>query len=359
MNREQKISLIVGFSLVLLVGVLISDHFSGARSATIERVAQTETPATDLGGPPLREPAIIAAAPVNTAQTPLAQTPTAPLPSNQIATGTPGTQTPVTPQTQPESSAVAANTPQRPVEITNGRDPRQIADGKWAPGGDDAIRRAIGANGGRIEGGVIHLPPAGQLADQKKADEIIPTNEMRAKPNALPPKSQVADMPMVIDPLKMPIATHTVKPGETLSKIASRYYGTGTMWKFLAKSNPGKVDSNGAVRSGVMLVIPAREMAATTPTKSGAPAPSPPSPAPGLAPVPASPKRAPAKAEPVRPARIELATYTVRKGDTLGVISQKMLGTSKRVQEIMDLNGLDDEDEIEAGKVLKVPAKRG
>ena len=44
-TREHKLALIIGFSLVLVVGVLISDHFSKARSA------QVATEITAGGGP--------------------------------------------------------------------------------------------------------------------------------------------------------------------------------------------------------------------------------------------------------------------------------------------------------------------
>lgn len=46
MTREQKLALILGFALVLIVGVAVSDHFSQAR------VAQLETGLADADGPP-------------------------------------------------------------------------------------------------------------------------------------------------------------------------------------------------------------------------------------------------------------------------------------------------------------------
>ena len=51
--------------------------------------------------------------------------------------------------------------------------------------------------------------------------------------------------------------------------------------------------------------------------------------------------------------------YVVKKGDTLGDISKKTLGTSKRWQEFVELNKIIDEDRIPAGTVLKIPAMRG
>jgi nucleoid-associated protein YgaU len=57
--------------------------------------------------------------------------------------------------------------------------------------------------------------------------------------------------------------------------------------------------------------------------------------------------------------KIELATYTVKRGDTLGEISRKLLGTSKRWHEIAEFNKLEDGDNIPAGTVLKMPPMRG
>ena len=52
-------------------------------------------------------------------------------------------------------------------------------------------------------------------------------------------------------------------------------------------------------------------------------------------------------------------SYTVKKGDTLGLISQRELGTVKRMQDILDLNKdqIDNADEITVGMVLKMPAR--
>ena len=53
MTRENKVALVVGFGLILLVGILISDHLSDARTQEpanlIPRSALTETPTPHLG----------------------------------------------------------------------------------------------------------------------------------------------------------------------------------------------------------------------------------------------------------------------------------------------------------------------
>jgi len=47
----------------------------------------------------------------------------------------------------------------------------------------------------------------------------------------------------------------------------------------------------------------------------------------------------------------------VKKGDTLGQIAMRELGTSKRANEILTLNKLSDANSIRVGQKLKLPAK--
>ncbi|MHC4976061.1 MAG: LysM peptidoglycan-binding domain-containing protein [Planctomycetota bacterium] len=51
MTREHKLALVFGFALVLVVGVLISDHFSGARLAQLEDVDPIATTSERLLAP--------------------------------------------------------------------------------------------------------------------------------------------------------------------------------------------------------------------------------------------------------------------------------------------------------------------
>lgn len=48
-------------------------------------------------------------------------------------------------------------------------------------------------------------------------------------------------------------------------------------------------------------------------------------------------------------------TYTVKRGDTLVLISTRLLGTHKRWQEIARLNGVRDPRKLQVGQVLKIP----
>lgn len=48
-------------------------------------------------------------------------------------------------------------------------------------------------------------------------------------------------------------------------------------------------------------------------------------------------------------------TYTVKRGDTLGAIATRELGSYKRWREIADLNGIRDPRRLQIGQVLRLP----
>lgn len=58
-----------------------------------------------------------------------------------------------------------------------------------------------------------------------------------------------------------------------------------------------------------------------------------------------------------QPEKSPTYTYTVRSGDTLGIIAQKYLGGSSRYTEIIALNDLKPDDAIYVGQKLKLPTK--
>ena len=60
---------------------------------------------------------------------------------------------------------------------------------------------------------------------------------------------------------------HKVASGETLTAIARKHYdGDGNMWRSIRDANPGKVGTNGEIVQGVVLVIPKRSTQADDPT---------------------------------------------------------------------------------------------
>jgi nucleoid-associated protein YgaU len=328
-TREQKLALIVGFSLILFVGVLISDHLSSARKAKIAKV-EPET----------------ATAPLTVAQIP----PPGPAPESHAAA--PAIRDAALDLIIPPSPTTLANPPvaaanPAPESAPVNPAPSTIAVRTQDPALDEEIRRL----GGKLEQGpdgipTIKLPPAMDVVTKPTVSTVPPID---------PAPQTRKTIATPIGPIQ-PLKTHEVRAGDTLFQITQRYYGNGNLWRDLAKFN--NMDRAGTVRVGSRLKIPSRDVLlgkSTTLTSN---------PDAGvrlLRPTENTPKAPPPKAAPSRDRaapKIDLASYTVQKGDTLGVISQRKLGSAKRWQEIADLNNLDDEDAISAGTVLKLPAKR-
>lgn len=108
---------------------------------------------------------------------------------------------------------------------------------------------------------------------------------------------------------------YTVKKGDTLSKIASKY---GTTYQVLAEYNG--IKNPNVISVGQKIKIPAADSSTevtSTPTDR---------------------------------------TYTVKKGDSLWKIAVQQLGNGSRYTEIKTLNGLKN-NTIHAGQVLKIPTK--
>jgi nucleoid-associated protein YgaU len=349
-TREQKLALIVGFSLILLVGVLISDHLSRARSAQVAGVEADDQVLASATRPNLPEavhPGLHEAAQPPAPSQPVggSMSDSAPAPETPDSlTADGGTLIAMGPATASQSGPTI-----EPVgSITDAT--RQLLD-QIRDGARSALENGISD---------AQLPAAASV------DRSGPAGSPAPQPNDAPPA-------------KAPTTWYTVKAGETLFQIAKRQYGSGQAWKQIADLNKGRVSADGGVKAGVRIelydALPGAAGAATkTPAKDPAkPATKPadkPVTRPGLtdqriakADTKANPKgnsKANSSGKPeVRTVADAPRTYTVRKGDSLGEISQRLLGTMRRKDEILDLNKslVDDEDSIQVGMVLKMPAR--
>ncbi|MEO1128543.1 MAG: LysM peptidoglycan-binding domain-containing protein [Planctomycetota bacterium] len=276
MTREHKLALIVGFALVLVVGVLISDHLSGARHLDLAESAGSDrmTPATHVPG--FMEPDTFV------------------LNQEQV------------PQT-------------RPVETTHFTQERPAHSNVFADGASEALKILREAQDN---------PPAAQ------PDTI----EMGAPPLQRP-RTQVQptpERPREVNEDRRTMPVHRVQRGESLWSIAERYYADGHLHDELAAYNEGRVGRDGALQPGVRLQIPPSWMLRGE-----------------LKPATKTPRQTPRQT----PSAAASRTYTVQPGDTLGEISMELLGTSKRWQELLDLNGLKDARSLRVGMKLKVPAR--
>lgn len=287
MTREQKLALIIGFSLVLLVGVLISDHLSGARSAQLADVGA----ALALSAPP-----------------PLSD----PLPEDSDFT-------PVRPQ--PFIAAAHERSASEPRTLLNAPPASEAALTSTTEGASESFLRAL-QNQFRETSEIA--TPAVQLQPR----EIAPTPVL--------PEPRVAD-PLVRDARPAAVAQYRVQEGDSVWAIAQRHYGDGHLSKKLAEYNvaQGRMRDADTILAGATLLLPEPRVLGSNVAD--------------LRPRPQSTREAPRAAD---------RTYTVKKGDTLGLIAQRELGTTRRMDDLLSANRslIDDPDDIRVGMVLRLPA---
>ena len=301
MTREQKLALIVGFSLTLLVGILLTDHLSQARVARVDGIADREG-------------------------TLLTLTSTAP----QSAYANPSADNPPSAQGEPAPSTLDAPVPPATTQrvgfnqdpLTRTLDPRPEATQQ--PATSTAAAEPQQAT----------IPSILEVAASQGV-ELVPVQPQTGQPPIIDPLAQTPDP-----------AWYTVQPNDNLYKLCERFYGTGTVWPKLAAHNIGRVKENGWVRQGVRLQIPHPSVVL----------------GPGAtfesslftADDPAPTEPAPKTTEPDRKPR----EYRIQPGDCLSKIAQNELGTIRRQGEILALNKdrLHDADDVRSGMVILLPA---
>lgn len=316
-TRELKLALIVGFSLVLVVTILVSDYFSKARRVSLA------TPAGDT-------------------QVSMKAAPDwKPAPPDQLT------------PTNPEQGGLSAAVPP-PVGdgLAVARDPGTVE-----------IRQGSGWNEGTtsISGGVesvLSKTPDQPLIRTRVEPEIggmvvppaITTPESTSRTTVMPEtpgKTTVTPVPSVPAPVTTAgEKTHTVSSGDTMYVICKKYYGTTKYWKELAAFNSATVKNPAALKLGQKLRIPAIEvLGGTKPSDVSGVASSEPK-------SDAKPESKPTAKPATKPAG---KTYIVQKGDTPGAIAQKTLGTSRKASDLMKYNKIDDEASLKIGMVLNIP----
>ncbi len=327
-TREQKLALIIGFSLILAVGVLISDHLSRARTDTI--IADTD----------IDQPMVVhrlADVPPGIGETGL------PLAGRDAVAMDPGT--PVSlpgMNAQPrESINVAALLPK--VSDPALSDGRSMLDDS-SESSPVEVRMTAQANTSPLP----MFEPVEGYGRPAANGSLTPTAEQLAR-KLQDDRSQVSTLQPVSQPVKQ--ITHVVAEGETLYGIASKYYGNGDLWPELLKANKSAADEEGRVFEGAKLVIPQRGGAAIAQTSAQVPVQKP-------ALTPSAPvTQAPVTKPDTQTASGAYGSYTIKKGDTLSEISQELMGTMRRMNELIELNKdqIQDADDIRVGMKLRYP----
>lgn len=128
--------------------------------------------------------------------------------------------------------------------------------------------------------------------------------------------------------------TYTVKPGDSLERIARKQLGSGKQWKSLASLNG--ITNPDMVRIGDVLQLPVPQAGVASNSSGGSKA------------------RLASRSDPAPTAGA--GKYTVAKGDVLSRIAERQLGSSKRWREIVALNSGLNPSRLMVGTVLNMPA---
>lgn len=325
MTRESKLALMIAVTLILLVGVLLSDHLSGARTAEFDEPAARQ-PATPVAGLP-------------GAGEPLAELP---LPPRQEPAPVQATE-PAIEEFQPLYIAQGArNIAQRGVGMIE-QSFERIASPGAAPSLLIPSTDQPSEPGPRLEDFFVRVEPANVTLPPRGNTPV----KRMPEPTVEPARPQTT-------PARQTWRTHTVVEGDSLYRLAARYLGDGKRWPELQKLNDDVLRGSENVQLGMVLKIAPEQ---TAQSQSQPQARSQTNNQTNNQSQPAAQTRQPnAPRQETRP-EPKHRTYVVLKGDSLGKISQSLLGTSRRMNEIVELNGLKDPDDIRVGQTLRIPAR--
>ena len=322
MTREQKLALIIGFSLILAVGVLISDHLSRAQSDPI--VADQ-----DIDYPMIVHNIIDVPPGMGEIGRPLAGRDAVPMDPGIRGGSLPGIDTALSQRSTHSDMQIpteVALSAQRDTPVRSGISiPDQTT---FTP--TQSQLSTVGQDVGEVLDLPGFVPVSGYPQPGISSRRDLGRNQQTRQ---TPPRQQQAA------PARVAVATHTVTEGESLYGLAAKYYGDGNLWPLLAKANASRVNEKGHVLAGVVLEIPDRNGSAqATPAQNR------------LA------QSAPMQTQtPVETGAY--GTYTIKSGDTLSEISQELMGTMRRMSELIELNRdqINDADDIREGMKLRYP----
>lgn len=351
MARETKVGLLVGMGIILLIGIIVSDHLS---------VVNHQTAATmeDFGNVAQRS----VEGQANQPGTPLARGDNQfgqPVPANRVVpvpmpdeTINAIDRTPAQDQAnQPPTPRLAdADQPATPLAVhvvKHGDTIYRIVrtyyknDVAWTASAkliEDANRGSIGPKGQLRDGTKLVIPKPVVPAELKKTGLLE-----AADPNT----SSGADG-------GTPVKLVVVQKGQTLQSIAQERLGDANRVKDLLRLNSDQLRRESDLRPGMVLRLPATTRSTSnsravstvlTPTIEATQTQTT---------VKANDATA-AVAEPVKPASPR--TYTVKAGDTLAAIASKQLGSAAKADDLFKLNRktLAKKNVLKIGQVLILP----
>ena len=175
---------------------------------------------------------------------------------------------------------------------------------------------------------VISREQAKRLEEEANINDVVKIMAAYSDPVQLPlyrvdpnkkPAGTTEDRsrtPLPVSKTSPKVRIHVVKQYETLEEISLHYLGKRHLWRRILALNPRVRPT--ALQPGTKLMIPPRQTGNT---------------AAGVLPT----------------------TVRVQRGDSPGLISQRLFGTTRYAEEIMRLNNVQDPRRLQIGALLKVP----
>lgn len=299
MTRETKVGLLVGLAIILLIGIIVSDHLSVAQHQQAANLTQFAQQAQQSVAP--------AAPPSATTNPVSAVTPAAGYPNPQQASPS----NPARPLPLPADAVQPTDQNRNPNGI-----PRPYDTQSYLMAGDVRPSVLTLSHTDTAEAAVVQQ--ASWATTPSVAPQTSPRNVGAAQP-----------------------AVHYVDAGETLWQIAQKYYGDGHHWRVIADANPKAIQSNGNVRGGVRLVIPNKANLVGVVVED--------------ADMPNSRRDPRTTDQPT--AATTGQTIRVRAGDSLHALAELHLGSASRWRAIYDANrdSLKRPEQLRTGMKLRLP----
>ena len=229
MTRENKVALVVGFALVLFVGILVSDHLSKAQTQRSAILVPVRNTASTTAGPPARFVDL---------RTTLPSHPPRPVAIDPRRTTAQRATSPAqaAPVERPVAVTVAS---ERTYEVRSGESLSTICHQTY---GTAALTAALATHNGISDpdlvraGQRLRLPPAAVLTDA----------------------GDVAISPATRDEIDTPTrwAAYRIKSGDSLSEIAREFMGSAGHWRQLYELNRNAISDPDNIRAGTMLRVP-------------------------------------------------------------------------------------------------------
>ncbi len=244
MTRENKLALVVGFALILVVGILISDHFSTARAQAFADLQAADDPLAEAHPPdaplldldrgngerPSADPA-----PFSAAQT---SSPLPPAQAAPIRLHMPDLQgQDPQPSPAPAAAPVATTAAFQFHDVRPGESLTAICREHY---GDDALVAALAQFNGLEDpdtvrvGRRLRIPPADTLP--------APRNGAQRRERA--------------PPIAGEYGTYQIKPGDCLTEIAQRLLGSSKQWQRLYELNREVIRDPDEIPVGAVIKLP-------------------------------------------------------------------------------------------------------